>query len=256
MLTIQVIFGYVLLGALITRFAVLFTAKGRRVDSQMQKRKTMKNDEQIGIDIPEELQDAFEEIVGLTDEFCREHLNEEYRQLCSDMAIELAELEAPINKGRPASWACGIVHALGFVNFLHDPSQSPHMTSPRIAEGFGVSHGTMQSKSKIVRDELDLIQLDPDWCLPALLDDNPLVWMLEIDGFVMDMHMAPREAQEQAYRQGLIPYVPADRKQAQFQSDSQANIIQFPSGPDEPASAKSSNKPKDDGPNLFDGLAD
>jgi hypothetical protein len=216
----------------------------------------MENDEGIGIDIPEELEWAFEEIVGLTDAFCRKHLNEEYRQLCTDMAIELAELEIAINKGKPASWASGIVHAAGFVNFLHDPSQSPHMTSPEIAEGFGISKGTMQSRSRIVRDELDLIQLDPEWCLQALLEDNPLVWIVEIDGLAVDIRMTSREAQEEAYRQGLIPYIPADRKKAKFQSDSQTNIIQFPSGRDEPASAKSSNKPKDDGPSLFDGLAE
>lgn len=215
----------------------------------------MENIEDMDLVIPE-LQPALEEIVDLTDEFCREHLNEEYRQLCSEMAIELAELEAPINKGRPASWASGIVHALGFVNFLHDSSQSPHMTSPEIAKGFGISQGTMQSKSKIIRDELELMPFDPDWCLQALLEDNPLVWMLDIDGFVMDIRTAPREAQEQAYRQGLIPYIPADRKKAEIQSDSQTNIIQFPSKQDGPASAKSSNKPKDDGPSLFDGLAE
>jgi len=215
----------------------------------------MENIEDMEMVIPE-LQPALEEIVDLTDEFCRKHLNEEYRRLCTEMAIELAELEAPINKGRPASWASGIVHALGFVNFLHDSSQSPHMTSPEIAKGFGVSQGTMQSKSKIIRDELELMPFDPDWCLQALLEDNPLVWMLEINGLVMDIRTAPREAQEQAYRQGLIPYIPADRKQAEIQSDSQANIIQFPSKQDGPASAKSSNKPKDDGPSLFDGLAE
>lgn len=215
----------------------------------------MENIEHTEMVIPE-LQPALEEIVDLTDEFCREHLNEEYRRLCTEMAIELAELEAPINKGRPASWASGIVHALGFVNFLHDSSQSPHMTSPEIAKGFGISQGTMQSKSKIIRDELELMPFDPDWCLQALLEDNPLVWMLDIDGFVMDIRTAPREAQEQAYRQGLIPYIPADRKKAEIQSDSQTNIIQFPSKQDGPASAKSSNKPKDDGPSLFDGLAE
>ena len=215
----------------------------------------MEDIEDMDLVIPE-LQPALEGIVALTDEFCREHLNEEYRRLCTEMAIELAELEAPINKGRPASWASGIVHALGFVNFLHDRSQSPHMTSPEIAKGFGVSQGTMQSKSRIIRDELELMPFDPDWCLEALLEDNPLVWMLDIDGLAVDIRMAPREAQEEAYLQGLIPYIPTDRKESQSQSGSQANIIQFPSGPDEPVSAKSSNKPKDDGPTLFDGLAE
>ena len=203
-----------------------------------------------------ELQPALEEIVALTDQFCDAHLNEEYRRLCTEMAIELAELEAPIDKGRPTSWASGIVHALGFVNFLHDPSQSPHMTNPQIAKGFGVSQGTMQSKSKIIRDGLDLMQLDPDWCLESLLEDNPLVWMLEIDGMAVDIRRAPRELQEEAYQQGLIPYIPADRQQANPQPNSGPRIIRFPSESCGPASPESSNKPKDDGPSLFDGLTE
>jgi len=218
---------------------------------QMKKRKTMKNDEQMGIYIPEELHEAFTEIVALTDEFCHEHLNDEYRQLCADMAAELAELEIPIDRGRPASWAGGLVHAVGYVNFLHDPSQSPHMTSSEIAKGFGISQGTMQSKSKIIRDELDLMPFDPDWCLESLLEDNPLVWMLDVDGLAVDIRMAPRDVQEEAYRQGLIPYIPADRKKPESQPDSGTRIIQFPSRYNGSASSKPAGKAKDESPTLF-----
>jgi hypothetical protein len=51
----------------------------------------------------------------------------------------------------------------------------------------------------------------PEWTLPSRMDDNPMVWMLEINGFVMDARHAPREAQEIAFEKGLIPYIPADR---------------------------------------------
>jgi hypothetical protein len=42
--------------------------------------------------------------------------------------------------------------------------------------------------------------------------DNPMVWMLEVNGFLMDIRHAPREAQEIAFEKGLIPYIPADRE--------------------------------------------
>ena len=42
-------------------------------------------------------------------------------------------------------------------------------------------------------------------------EDNPLVWMLEVNGFVIDIRHAPREAQVVAYQKGLIPWIPADR---------------------------------------------
>jgi transcriptional regulator GlxA family with amidase domain len=38
-----------------------------------------------------------------------------------------------------------------------------------------------------------------------------LVWMLQVNGFMMDVRQAPREVQEIAFKKGLIPYIPADR---------------------------------------------
>lgn len=196
--------------------------------------------------------EAADRIVELTNTFCMKHLDEDYRELCEDMIAELVDMDMPLDRGKPDGWASGIVHAVGFVNFLQDPSQSPHMTSPQIAEGFGVSQQTMQTKSKVIRDELDLIQFDPDWCLPALLRDNPLVWMLEIDGFIMDIRQAPREAQVEAYQLGLIPYIPADEPEPERSSGSDAKIIQFPSGRDKDSKAQSKRKQHDNGPTLFE----
>jgi len=218
------------------------------------KQKKARVNNNIRIDIPEEFQEVLTKIVELTDAFCQKYLNEDYRELCEDMAIGLYLADLPVKKGRPAGWASAIVNAVGWVNFLHDPGLSPHMTSAQVAEGFGVSQGTMTAKSKIIRDELDLIQLDPDWCTPAMLEDNPLVWMVEVNGFVMDIRSAPRGAQEEAYRLGLIPFIPADMEEPQLESDTEAKVIKFPSGLKETTGQKSIRKSTDDGPGLFEGL--
>ncbi len=204
--------------------------------------------------IPEKLNQSLTAIVELTDEFCRKYLDEDYRELCEDLTWAVYEEGLPLEKGKPAGWASGIVHAVGWVNFLHDPNQSPYMTPAQLAEGFSVSKGTMMSKSKIIRDELDLIQLDPDWCTPAMLKDNPLVWMLEVNGFVMDIRTAPRGAQEEAYRLGLIPFIPADREETQPESDTEAKVIKFPSRLKETTEQKSIRKSMDDEPGPFEGL--
>ncbi len=206
------------------------------------------------MDIPEKYEQAFTAVVELTDAFCEKYLNEDYRQLCQEMAIELCEAGLPVNKGKPAGWASGIVHAVGWVNFLQDPTLSPHMTSAQVAEGFGVSQGTMMAKSRIIRDELDLMQLDPDWCLPALLKDNPLVWMLEVNGFIMDIRIAPREVQEEAYRLGLIPFIPADEQEPEPESGIGPKIIKFPAEQNGTSRPESLRKSEDDGPELFQGL--
>jgi len=161
--------------------------------------------------VPKAYATRFTELVGLTDGFCDAHLNAEYKHLCRKLAEALCQDGSPVTRGKPEGWAAGIVYALGRVNFLDDPSQTPHMRSAKIAEGFGVSVATMQAKAKVIREGLGLTPFDPDWCLPSHLEDNPLVWMLEVNGFLVDIRYAPREAQVVAYQKCLIPWIPADR---------------------------------------------
>ncbi len=156
-----------------------------------------------------------EELNGMTDAFCREFLNEEYAELCRKLALALARKRpSPLLQGKLATWACGIVRTIGWVNFLDDPKQSPHMKLPVIDRAFGVAESTGQGKSKAIRTMFKIRDLDPRWTLPSQMDDNPRVWMLEVNGFIMDVRYAPREVQEMAFAKGLIPYIPADRDEA------------------------------------------
>jgi len=161
--------------------------------------------------VPQAFAGRFSALVQTTDAFCDAHLNAEYKGLCREMAVAVCQKGSPVLKGKTEGWAAGIVYALGRVNFLDDPSQTPHMKSTEIAEGIGVSVATMQAKAKVIREGLDLVPFHPGWSLPSRLDKNPLVWMLEVNGFLIDIRMAPREAQVAAYERGLIPYIPADR---------------------------------------------
>jgi hypothetical protein len=153
-------------------------------------------------------------ITRLIDQFCREHLNSEYAVLCRKLADKLARKRpSPLLHGKPETWASGIVRTIGWVNFLGDPSQTPHMKMTDIDEGFGVSQASGSAKSKAIRDLLRMSPFDPEWSLPSRMEDNPLVWMLNVNGLLMDIRHAPREVQEIAFQKGLIPYIPADRQQ-------------------------------------------
>lgn len=164
--------------------------------------------------VPKAMQTTFDRIVDLTDAVARQHLNDEYAQLIRYATAALCRKRpSPLSRGRPDTWACGITHALGMVNFLFDSSQDPHLKASELYEAFGVSQSSGQAKSKAVRDTLEMFQLDPDWCLPSRLEDNPLAWMLMVDDVVVDMRQAPRHIQELAYEQGLIPYVPGQSGQ-------------------------------------------
>jgi hypothetical protein len=155
------------------------------------------------------MREKYETIIGITDEFCREHLNEEYAELARKMAAALSrERPSPLESGRERSWAAGIVYALGRVNFLSDDSFEPHMSMGELCERIGVSQSNASSKSREIWKALDLMQLHPDWCPPSRLEENPLAWIVEVNGLPMDVRMMPKEVREEAYRLGLIPYVP------------------------------------------------
>lgn len=202
------------------------------------------------------VQERCNTIMDLTDAFCAAHLNDDYRKLCEELIGELWTTSFPVLKGKPASWAGGVVHALGVVNFLHDTNQSPHMTSAEIAEGFGLSQGTIVSKSKLIRDTLDMGPFDPGWCTRAMIEHNPLIWMIQIDGIAIDIRHSPREVQEEAYLMGMIPYIPADRQETPSKSDPDtgATILKFPSGRNKTPGSESPDEPKDNTPGLFDAL--
>ncbi len=150
-------------------------------------------------------------IVGMTDQFCRDHLNDEYATLCRKLAEKLSRKRpSPLLSSRPTTWASGIVRTIGWVNYLDDSTTEPHMKLTAIDKAFGVGESTGQGKSKAIRTMLKIRTFDPEWTLPSRMD-NPMVWTLEVNGFLMDVRHAPREVQEFAFEKGLIPYIPADR---------------------------------------------
>ena len=159
--------------------------------------------------VPAALQGKFDEIVTLTEDFCQQHLSEEYAELCQRMAATLCRKRpSPITTGKVNTSACGIVYSLARINFLFDKSQSPHMRADDLCSHFGLSPKTGSAKSTAIMDLLNSGQMDPKWTLPSLLDQNPLAWMIQVNGLIMDARHAPREVQEEAFRKGLIPYLP------------------------------------------------
>ena len=169
----------------------------------------MSSKRSTSINVPKEMQARYDEITQLTDAFSATYLNDEYRDLCRQLTATLCRKRpSPLLRGNAKTWACGIIHALGLVNFLYDSSQMPHVPAGQIAESFGISSSTMQTKSKQIRDLLGMYQFDPDWTIPSMVDQNPLIWMLQVNGMIVDIRHMPRAAQEEAFRKGLIPYIP------------------------------------------------
>ncbi len=115
-----------------------------------------------------------EEIINLVETFCREHLNDEYALLCRRPTEKLGRKRpSPLVSGKPNTWACGIVRTIGWVNFLDDRTQSPHMKLTAIDKAFGVGESTGQGKAMLIRKMFRIIPLDPKWFAPSQYRQQP-----------------------------------------------------------------------------------
>jgi Domain of unknown function (DUF6398)/Plasmid pRiA4b ORF-3-like protein len=160
--------------------------------------------------VPQEMQEKYAQIIALTNTFSQQYLNEEYAQLIRLATAALCRKRpSPLASGKANTWACAITHAIGMVNFLYDSSQTPHISAGEIYKIFGISSSTGQAKSKIVRDSLQMYQMDPNWSLPSKIDDNPMTWLVSFNGFILDARTAPVDVQEKLVAIGVIPYVPS-----------------------------------------------
>jgi hypothetical protein len=158
------------------------------------------------------MQARYDEIVAVTDDFCHRHLNQEYAALAQRMTAALCRKRpSPLTAGQPRTWACGILHSLGQMNFLSDRATKPHMTTSDMCAAFGVGQSAASAKAAVIRRVLNLHLFDPSWSLQSLLDKNPLVWMLQVNGVILDIREAPRHIQEIALARGLIPYLPGNK---------------------------------------------
>lgn len=160
--------------------------------------------------VPKQMQKTYDTIAALLSDFSRAHLNDEYEALCLHALEKLCRKRpSPLLSGRAASWAAGIVYAIGRNNFIFDKSQKIHMTKNEIGEGFGVAGSTAAAKGEEVTKALKIDMGRSEWCLPSKTADNPLLWMVSINGLPMDARYLPLEYQLICYNKGLIPYVPA-----------------------------------------------
>lgn len=162
--------------------------------------------------VPGKMQGIYAQIRDLTDEVCAQHLNQEYAVLARKMAATLSRKRpSPLAQGQAASWACGILYALGRVNFLFDSTQTPHVSARELCALVGVSQGTASDKAKRILDLLKVRLFDPQWTLPSRLEKNPMAWLIEVNGMIVDARALPRPIQEHAFRKGLIPYIPEQK---------------------------------------------
>ena len=159
--------------------------------------------------VPAAIRSRYEEIVALSSLAGARYLDAECAELAAELVAALARKRpSPLMQGRAAGWAAGALFAVARANFLFEPGQVPHCPPSALAAACGVSDSTAAAKARAIEAALDIGPLDPRWTLPSRLRDNLAVWLIEVDGFVVDARTLPRDLQEQALELGLIPFLP------------------------------------------------
>jgi hypothetical protein len=49
-----------------------------------------------------------------------------------------------------------------------------------------LASATASAKDKVISDALNTNRMDPNWMLKSILDQNPLVWIAEVNGLLVD----------------------------------------------------------------------
>jgi hypothetical protein len=159
--------------------------------------------------IPTSLRPQVEQILQITDAFCAKHLDGEYAVLCRKLTGRLARKRpSPLARGDLRIWAAAVVATVGYVNFLYDPAQSPHLSADQLSELLGVRKTTMANKSKLIRDLLGIERMEVELCRREVLAQHPLARLVEANGLLVDIWSMPPEIQAEARRRGLVLDVP------------------------------------------------
>lgn len=146
-----------------------------------------------------------QQLIDLTNVFSDTYLNEDYKQLCEKLIRKMARKRVvPFMSGKPETWAAGVVHALGMINFLFDRSFEPYVASTDIAKFFGLGSSTVQQKSKTIRDMFKMHHYDLEWMTEYMASRNPLASLIMVDGIPVDARVLPPEIQDALREAGLI----------------------------------------------------
>jgi hypothetical protein len=83
------------------------------------------------------------------------------------------------------------------------------VTADQLSAAFGVAKSTMSGKARQVRDLLRISHFSLEFQRADVAAQNPLAWIIEVNGLAMDARHVPPGIQAEAFRRGLIPYIPA-----------------------------------------------
>lgn len=95
--------------------------------------------------------------IRMIGEFCDTYIDDEFKALCVKLAYELADTEGiSFEDDTAENWACGIIYAIGQMNFLFDFQIKPYIDQDSLCHYFSAKRQKMTAKSRDIRRILNL----------------------------------------------------------------------------------------------------
>ena len=138
------------------------------------------------------------QLISLTTEFCEQHLDDEYEQLCEKLIRKMSrKRNVPYLSGGIEVWAAGVIYALGQINFLFDRSFEPYATHDDICDYFGTNKSTTSQKAKFIRDMFKMRYWNDEFSTDQNKKDMPFGKSMMINGLIVPMDILKSESQEE-----------------------------------------------------------
>jgi len=115
-----------------------------------------------------------EEIIGITQRFCAQHLDLEYSRLCAKLVRALARhRSSPLEGGQTKVWAGAVLCAIGEVNFFFNPAQRLHLKFDELSRLIGVSKSALATRARFIMNLLRIMPAEPAYRRREQLVQNP-----------------------------------------------------------------------------------
>lgn len=74
---------------------------------------------------------------------------------------------------------------------MFDKSQTPYMRADELCQHFDLSPKSGSAKSPAIMELLKSGQADPNWTLSSRMADNPMAWLIQVNGLIVDARHTP-----------------------------------------------------------------
>jgi len=140
----------------------------------------------------QEIKELEEKLIELTQTFCDQKLDSDYKHLCEKLIRKLGrKRDVPFQRGKIEIWAAAVIHALGSINFLFDKSFKPYVTADQISEYFDTKNSTVSNKAREIKDMLNLWHFSPEFSTKKMIEHNPFNNLVMVDGFIVPLDTLP-----------------------------------------------------------------